>query len=723
MIQNKIHQDHTYLTATNYWTPLDENEDESKEDEEKINMIQAKPVDTKEKSNKWTRRLEAQKEECHKHKIIIDSGAISHFMSKESKLPNIGQSNKTVYLPNNSKLTMSYKTQLPFEQLLDRAREADVLPGLKRSLMSDNKISQEGYTTVFCPGEKGVTIHKEGTITITASKPPVLQGHKTNDAKLWTVAPGQGPTGKEEMNNVYSLQSIPQTVKYLRAAAGFPPEGTWYKAVKAGNFITWPGLTPEAVRKHFPESDETQQGHMKKQSQGVRSTKTMPAENKDVLINPEVTTIPKKMKDVYIKIHNASKTVHTDQTGCFPATSSRGNQYIMVLVEVDGNYIDAESMKNKTEGSMIKAYLALWAGLTASGTVKPRTNLLDNKASVAYKAEIKKNCTIQLVPPDNHRRNLVEQAIQTFKNHFKSVIAGVDNNFPMRLWDRLLPQMVLTLNLLCQSNVALTVSAYQYVHGAFDYNRMPLAPMGCAVQVHESNERRGTWAVNAIHGWYLQTSPEHYCCHIVYVKNTRSKRVSGSVHFKHKYITQPTLTPEDTVAKAIDDLTHALSEIRNTKGILQIKALRNMDKLFNEQFTSTVKTTEPPQEIQPSPRVTFAKTSKPPQEIPTPRVVHEKRPNPRVAIKKATINKAMNNDLPHPRELGTKLKHLIQIAANNRARIQNCHQMSLRHQDHNKQAQLIHDRETGEHLNFRQLSRDPKHKKYGNDQPPMNLDI
>ena len=95
-------------------------------------MIQAKPVDMKEKSNKWTRRLEAQKHKCREHKIIIDSGAISHFMSKESKLPNIGQSNKTVYLPNNSKLTMSYKTQLPFEQLLDRAREADVLPGLKR---------------------------------------------------------------------------------------------------------------------------------------------------------------------------------------------------------------------------------------------------------------------------------------------------------------------------------------------------------------------------------------------------------------------------------------------------------------------------------------------------------------------------------------------------------------------------------------------------------------
>jgi hypothetical protein len=137
-----------------------------------------------------------------------------------------------------------------------------------------------------------------------------------------------------------------------------------------------------------------------------------------------------------------------------------------------------------------------------------------------------------------------------------------------------------------------------------------------------------------------------------------------------------------------------------------------MDELFNKQLTSTAKATEPPQEIQPRTRVTFAKLSKPPQEIPTPRVAIEKMPNPRVAIEKATIDKAMSNDVPNytPRELGAKLNHLIRLAANNRARIQICHQMSLCRQDHNKRAQLIHDKETGEYLNYRQLIKDPKHR-------------
>jgi hypothetical protein len=104
--------------------------------------------------------------------------------------------------------------------------------------------------------------------------------------------------------------------------------------------------------------------------------------------------------------------MRTDQTGWFPATSSNGNKYIMVLVEVDGNFIDAEPLKNRSEGVMIKAYQSLWNRLTTSRTVKPKTHILDNEVSAEFKSKTQKNCMIQLVPPDNHRRNLAERAIQ-----------------------------------------------------------------------------------------------------------------------------------------------------------------------------------------------------------------------------------------------------------------------------------------------------------------------
>ena len=238
-------------------------------------MIKHTTPATEQKSNKWTRRIARRRQ----HRIIIDSGATSHFMSEDLDLPTEGTSNKEVYLPNNAKLRTSRRTKLPFDNLTSAAREADVLPGLKRSLLSVNKLSEEGYTTVFHPREKGVTIHKENTINITTSEPPVLTGEKSNEAKLWTISTPDNRTTKEEVNNVYSLPSIPHTIRYLHATAGHPVKDTWLDAIKAGNYVTWPGLTTTAVRKHFPESDEMQQGHMKRQRQGVLSTKQQTMKN------------------------------------------------------------------------------------------------------------------------------------------------------------------------------------------------------------------------------------------------------------------------------------------------------------------------------------------------------------------------------------------------------------------------------------------------------------
>jgi hypothetical protein len=117
-------------------------------------------------------------------------------------------------------------------------------------------------------------------------------------------------------------------------------------------------------------------------------------------------------------------------------------------------------------------------------------HILDNEALARFKEEIRKNCDLQLVSLDTHRRNLAKRTIQTFKSHFIAIMAGLDPSFPMTLWDRLLPQPILTLNLLRQAIADVSMSAYQFMHGEFDYNKMPLAPLGCAVQIHESTNRQ-----------------------------------------------------------------------------------------------------------------------------------------------------------------------------------------------------------------------------------------
>jgi hypothetical protein len=106
--------------------------------------------------------------------------------------------------------------------------------------------------------------------------------------------------------------------------------------------------------------------------------------------------------------------------------------------------------------------------------------------------------------------------------------------------------------------------------------------MGSAVQMDESRDNSGTWAERSIDGWYLGTSSEHYRCHIIHVKKTNSERISDTVFFKHKYITQPTLTKVDTVVRAINDLTCALKGARNTHGMQQIERLKMIYKLLNK---------------------------------------------------------------------------------------------------------------------------------------------
>lgn len=234
---------------------------------------------------------------------------------------------------------------------------------------------------------------------------------------------------------MYDLPSTEATIRFLHTAAGFPVKATWISAIKNGHYDTWPNITAELVEKYFPESAATQKGHMKKQRQNVRSTKikVLTVQSDE----PKEENQRQQPREVYIKIYNAHDTIYTNQTGQMPIVSNRGNCLVMVILEVNSNYIDAEPLKDSTAGSLIQAYQTLSNRITASGVIKPQMHILDNEVSVRFKAEIKKNCAMQLVPPDTHRRNLAERGIQTFKNHFVAVLSGVDKSFPMPLWDRL----------------------------------------------------------------------------------------------------------------------------------------------------------------------------------------------------------------------------------------------------------------------------------------------
>jgi hypothetical protein len=97
-------------------------------------------------------------------------------------------------------------------------------------------MSKEGYTTIFHPGEEGVTVHKPGTLQILTTDKPVLTG--TNFDGLWTIATKEIDL-KENINHAYSIPSVEGKIRFLHAAAGFPTKETWLRQSKEE--ITLPG--------------------------------------------------------------------------------------------------------------------------------------------------------------------------------------------------------------------------------------------------------------------------------------------------------------------------------------------------------------------------------------------------------------------------------------------------------------------------------------------------
>jgi len=74
------------------------------------------------------------------------------------------------------------------------------------------------------------------------------------------------------------------------------------------------------------------------------------------VIDDDISPSPiEKKGDIFVSIYSPRSTVYTDQTGRFPQQSSRGNNYQMVLFDVDSSSTWVEPMKNRTEGELILA--------------------------------------------------------------------------------------------------------------------------------------------------------------------------------------------------------------------------------------------------------------------------------------------------------------------------------------------------------------------------------
>jgi hypothetical protein len=265
-----------------------------------------------------------------------------------------------------------------------------------------------------------------------------------------------------------------------------------------------------------------------------------------------------RTRHLYADCHATTGMLFTDPTGRFLTPSTSGNQYILVVYEYGGNFIHAEPMVDRKGPSIITAYKQA-VSLFKSRGFKPLFQWLDNEASSALHSLMDDNgIAFQLSPPRCRRRNAAECAIHTFKNHFIAGLRSTNRDFPLNLWDKLLPQCLLTLNLLRRSRINPQLSAQAHMHGAFDFNRTPLAPPGTKVLIHEKPDTRGTWAPHAVEGWYLGPAMRHYRCYRIWAWNTSAERVADTLAWFPTATVMPRHSSTNIGVAAAHDLTHAL---------------------------------------------------------------------------------------------------------------------------------------------------------------------
>ena len=170
-------------------------------------------------------------------------------------------------------------------------------------------------------------------------------------------------------------------VQYMHREYFIPVVSTFTKVIDTGYFSTWPGLTYELVRKHLPISLSTTKVHLRKDRKNIRSTKpvfltlipgTAALSEHNPTIEPQV-----RSNRVFIKSITVTGKIYTDQTACFPVTSSRGSKYLMVLHDHDRNSILCEPLKPRSGNKLLQAYTTLHSYLTDRGH-RPMFQILDN---------------------------------------------------------------------------------------------------------------------------------------------------------------------------------------------------------------------------------------------------------------------------------------------------------------------------------------------------------
>jgi hypothetical protein len=168
-------------------------------------------------------------------------------------------------------------------------------------------------------------------------------------------------------------------------------------------------------------------------------------------------------------------------------------------------------------------------------------------------------------------------------------LTSVDRNFPLHLWEQLLVQAEITLNLLQTSRQHPQLSAVAHFHGLIDYNKTYFAPPGCKIIAHEKPEKRRTWAPRGQHGYSLGPAIHHYRFQNVYISAMASERILDTLEFFPPNYPISQLPSTDRLIMAANDMSNALKNPHPEVPLAQVRddtiaALTKLAVIFKNKF-------------------------------------------------------------------------------------------------------------------------------------------
>jgi hypothetical protein len=175
----------------------------------------------------------------------------------------------------------------------------------------------------------------------------------------------------------------------------------------------------------------------------------------------------------------------------------------------------------------------------------------------------------------------------------------VDPTFPLKLWDKLLPQATITLNLLQKSRINPRMSAYAQLNGHFDFNKTHLAPPGTRIIAHKKPDQRASWDPHGLDGYYLGPALDHYSCYQVHITKTKGTRIVDTVEFPPAKLAMSSTSSKDLSSIEALELSNALKNPAHAApfiqiGTAQLQALRQLSDIFSAALPSGTSQHAPP---------------------------------------------------------------------------------------------------------------------------------